>query len=112
MSSGPLPAVAYRRRGEGARALVYLAALVFLLQLPGPATCVKLAWRFTALPLETTEPEVSRAEESAAEPEVALALRSLATRDPARAALLSVAAPPSRRQPAVGAGTTRAPPAA
>jgi hypothetical protein len=82
---------------------------VLVFQLPGPATCLKLAWRFTAVEAQVTAPEEAPAEESAARPET---VRIGPRVRNARPSLVVAIIPPSRRQPALDAGTTRAPPSA
>jgi hypothetical protein len=94
--------------------VAFLAALVFLLQLPGPATCVKLAWRFTAVPLETLEAESDPlVEEPTAEPE-AVAVLPIGLPDGGAAPLVLAwfIVPLTRLNPVLDAGTTRAPPLA
>jgi hypothetical protein len=112
MSWHPGQAVALRahRRGPG-HLLAALAALVFLCQLPGPATCLKLAWRFTALPLPSVESESEPREaeptpepEATTAPRIEVPTRPLVSADGWRVVLLL---PPS---PVLEAGTTRAPP--
>jgi hypothetical protein len=114
MSSRLGPAVASRaRHRDPARLFALLAALVFFLQLPGPATCLKLAWRFTAVPLETVETESDpRVEEPTAEREAAAA---------AQIGLPDGAAPSviawwiirlARPNPVLDTGPARAPPLA
>jgi hypothetical protein len=114
MSSRLGPAVAScTRHRDPAHLLAFLAALVFLLQLPGPATCVKLAWRFTAVPLETVEAESDpRVDEPTAEPE-AVAVVRIGLPDGAAPSVVSWwIVPIARSHPVLDAGTTRAPPLA
>jgi hypothetical protein len=113
MSSRLGPAVASRaRHPDPGRLLAFLAALVFVLQLPGPATCLKLAWRFTAVPLETAETESDpRVEEPTGEPEAVAALRiGLPDGGAAPSVLAWFIVPLARLNPVLDAGTTRAPP--
>ena len=112
MSSRPGPVVASRARHHDlARLFASLAALVFLLQLPGPATCLKLAWRFTAVPLETVETESDpRVGEPTAEPEAVDATLIEVAEGVRPSVIAWFAVPPARLNPSLDAGTTRAPP--
>jgi hypothetical protein len=96
-----------------AQLLAFLAALVFILQLPGPATCLKLAWRFTAVPLETVETESDpRVEEPTAEPGAVAAVQ-IGLPDGAEPSVIAwLIVPLARPNPVLEAGTTRAPPLA
>ena len=114
MSLLPGPAVAFRaRRRDPGHLLALLAALVFVLQLPGPATCLKLAWRFTAVPLETVETESDpRVEEPTTEPETIAAVQ-IALPHGARPSVIAWRTVLLvRPNPVLDAGTTRAPPLA
>ena len=112
MSSRPGPAVAScARHRDLARVITFLSALVLFLQLPGPANCLKLAWRFTAVTLETTEAESDpRIEETTAEPEAAAATLSGLPEGVGRCVIAGFVVPPARLNPGLDAGTTRAPP--
>ena len=112
MSCRPGPAVESRARHRDlARVLAFLAALVFFLQLPGPATCLKLAWRFTAVPLETVETlSDPRVEEPTAESEaIAVALFEV-PEGVGPSVIAWFVVPPAPLNPGLEAGTTRAPP--
>ena len=102
------------RHRDPAYLLAFLAALVFFLQLPGPATCLKLAWRFTAVSLETVETESDpRVEEPTAEPEAVAALQIGHPDGGMSASVLAwFIVPLARQNPVLDAGTTRAPPLA
>jgi hypothetical protein len=90
--------------------LAYLAALVFVFQLPGPATCSKSAWRFTAVTLEIDAAAESEAGEPTAETAAVLD-EGGSPRDPAPRVAWTLV-PRARPHPVLDAGTTRAPPAA
>jgi hypothetical protein len=114
MSSRLGPAVASRaRHRDPAHLLALLAALIFFLQLPGPATCSKLAWRFTAVPLETVEAGSDpRIEEPTAEPE-AVAVAQIGLPHGATPSVIAWwFVPLARPHPVLDAGTARAPPLA
>jgi len=112
MSSRPGPAVVSRARHRDlARLLAFLAALVFFLQLPGPATCLKLAWRFTAVPLEIVETESDpRVEEPTAKSEAIAAALIGVFEGVGPSVFAWFVVPPARLNPGLDAGTTRAPP--
>ena len=108
------PAVASRaRHRDPAQLVAFLAALVVVLQLPGPATCLKLAWRFTAVPLETVETESDpRVEEPTAEPEAVAAVQIGLPPGAKPSVIAWSIVPIARPNPVLEAGTTRAPPLA
>jgi hypothetical protein len=106
------PPAAGCRGGDPAGLLALLAAFVVVFQLPGPATCLKLAWRFTAVPVATSESEGAGAETPTAELEAVADVRDAALVDPDRPAVVRVVTPLVRPNLALEAGTTRAPPTA
>jgi hypothetical protein len=112
MSSRLGPAVASgARHRDLARVLAFFAALVFFLQLPGPATCLKLAWRFTAVPLETAEAESDpRIEKPTAELEAATAALSGLPEGVGPSVIAWLVVPPAWLNAVLDGGTTRAPP--
>ena len=114
MSSRLGPAVApHARHRDPAQLLAVLAALVFILQLPGPATCLKLAWRFTGMPLETVETGSDpRVEEPTAEPEAVAAVQIGLPLGAKPSVIAWSIVPLARPNPVLEAGTTRAPPLA
>jgi len=105
--------VSRARHRDLARLLAFLAALVFVLQLPGPATCLKLAWRFTAVPLEIVEAESDpRVEEPTAKSEAVAAVQIGLPDGAAPSAIAWRIVLLVRPNPVLDAGTTRAPPLA
>lgn len=104
--SGP---TASRRRRRPERVVAFLAALVVLLQLPGPGTCRK---RFAAA--SQTVPDAESDPRSADVPaDAGLALTGrIEVPKLARAWFVLDVASPSRLDIVIDAGTTRAPPPA
>jgi hypothetical protein len=91
------------------------AALVALLQLPGPATCPNLSWRWVALALEGLEADgAEELNDETAPGEAAVApARRVSPRAPGHAGTVAASAPPHAGPAAlVDASVTRAPPAA
>jgi hypothetical protein len=91
------------------------AGLVALLQLPGPATCPNLSWRWVALALEGLEADGAeeRNQETALGEDAVAPARRVALRSPGHAGTVTAAAPPHAGPDAlVDASVTRAPPAA
>ena len=92
-----------------------LAALVALLQLPGPAMCPNLSWRWVALALEGLEADPpDELTDDALDGEAALArVHQVAPPAPGHAGEVATSAPPHAGLGAVvDSGITRAPPVA
>jgi hypothetical protein len=92
-----------------------LAALVAFLQLPGPATCPNLSWRWVALGLEAldADPPAELTDETFADADATVPRRAAATRRPGHVGVVATEAPRhSGAQAVVDSGVTRAPPAA
>ena len=92
-----------------------LAALVALLQLPGPATCPNLSWRWVALALEAldADPPAELTDETVADAAAVVPRRAAAARRPGHAGVVPTEAPRhAGAQAVVDSGVTRAPPAA
>jgi hypothetical protein len=92
-----------------------LAALVAFLQLPGPATCPNLSWRWVALALEAldADPPAELTDETVADAAAVVPLRAVAAHHPGHAGVVPTEAPlHARPQAVVDSGVTRAPPAA
>jgi len=89
-----------------------LVVLIVLLQVPAPPTCAKRVWRFTVVPLESLDTESDpRAEEPAA-PEVSTVMSTARPEPDGESAAVWSVVPLARLNPALDAGTTRAPPLA
>jgi len=104
-----------RPRSASAGVVAMAAALVVLLQLPGPAACPNLAWRFAGLALDTLEadPPDERSAEPANDADAVVPSRHVGARRSGHSETVVTAAPPHiRPDAAVDAGVTRAPPAA
>jgi len=95
--------------------IAVLAALVALLQLPGPATCPNLSWRWVALALEglETDPPDELTDE-AVDGDAAIArVHQAAPPGPGHSGEVATSAPPHGGPGAVvDSGITRAPPVA
>jgi hypothetical protein len=105
-----------RSRFSGCASVVaVLVALVAVLQLPGPATCPNLSWRWVALELEGFEddPPEELTEEIAARADAVAPVRPVSPRSPGHAGTVAASAPPHAGPDAViDSSVTRAPPAA
>jgi len=103
------------RRSGCTSVVSVLVALVALLQLPGPATCPSLSWRWVALALEgfaDASPDELTVETAAGEAAVSPA-RPVPPRRPGQAGTVAASAAPHAGPDAViDSGVTRAPPAA
>lgn len=91
------------------------AALVAVLQLPGPATCPNLSWRWVALALEGLDPDTADElnHETAAGEDAVAPVRPVLPRSPGHVGTVAASAPPHAGPDAlVDASVTRAPPVA
>ena len=92
-----------------------LAALVAFLQLPGPATCPNLSWRWVALALEGFEADrpAELTDEAVADANDVVPRHAAAARRPGYAGVAPTEAPlHAGPQAVVDSGVTRAPPPA
>ena len=96
--------------------IAVLAALVAFLQLPGPATCPNLSWRWVALALEglETDPPDELTTEATDRNDAIAQVHQVPPHGPGRAGEVAASAPRHTGPDAVVAdsGVTRAPPAA
>ena len=72
------------------------AALVAVLQLPGPASCPNLSWRWVALALEGVDPETAEElnHETAAGEDALAPVRPVLSRSPGHVGTVAASAPP------------------
>jgi hypothetical protein len=99
---------ARQRRRRPEQTLAVLAALVVLLQLPGPGTCQK---RFTAVSHSVTDTASDPRTADAPGDVGTITAHSIEAPRPVHSSFVVDVAPTPRLNPVVDAGTTRAPPA-
>ena len=95
--------------------IAVLAALVAFLQLPGPATCPNLSWRWVALALEGLEadPPDELTAEAIDGDDAVVQVHQVAPRSPGHSGGVATSAPRhAGPAAAVDSGVTRAPPVA